>query len=141
MIGFLKGLASLRNVAILAGLLAAAFAAQSLRIKWKDGKIDRLETKLINMIALKDTWKHRHTQALEANQTNQTIIAELQQTNQQCAQARELNEQRAAEQTRQHQGRIADIKAKYDELRKKLPQLGCANTVIDDSVLDLLYKD
>jgi DNA repair exonuclease SbcCD ATPase subunit len=141
MIGFLKGLASLRNVAILAGLLAAAFAAQSLRIKWKDGKIGRLETKLMDMTALKDTWKHRHTQALEANQTNQTIIAELQQTNQQCARTRELNEQRAAEQTRQHQGRIADIKAKYDELRKKLPQVGCANTVIDDSVLDLLYKD
>lgn len=130
----IKQLLTIRNLAIVGGLFIALFGIQSMRISWL--KNDLLNAQADNLKQLVDITKFKF-----ANESNQTAIAKLKLTNQQCAQSKALNEQNAAEQTRLQKGRIADIENKYDELRKKLPKVGCANTVIDDSVLSLLHKD
>lgn len=128
---WLTGLLSLRNIAILAGLCLAAFAVQSMRIKHKNHKIDRLKTEIAILNESLDI-------VLAANQSNQTTIAELQQANQQCALNREANQIKAAQERTRHQGRIADITDKYEKLRKTKVVSDCANVRLDPAVIELL---
>lgn len=141
MIERLMGIASLRNVAILAGLLGAAFVTQSMRIKWKDSRIDKLKTELLEMESSRDTWKFKHGEAVDANQTNLEVITRLQETNQQCVLEKAANEANSKAEAELHQGRIVDLNKKYDELRKKLPKSGCAAATWDDSILERLHQD
>ena len=135
MIGFLKGLTSLRNVAILSGLLATAFAVQSLRIKSKNSKIDALKSEIASLEITVSKFD-------ESQQTNLTTIAELRQVNQQCAAGKQINEANSKQELTRQQQRIADITNKYDELRKQnIQKMGCYSVRIDPNLLEQLYEN
>lgn len=137
----LANLLNIRNIAIIAGLCATAFAVQSLRINWL--KTDKRELK-IELLQAKQTISNYK----EANQTNQTTIAKLQQANQQCAQSRELNEQTAVKELARQQGALADLERKYnkakeyaDKQKKDKPYICGYNVYIDPELVTWLRKD
>jgi len=141
MIGFIKALASLRNVAILAGLMATAFAVQSLRIKHKNSKIETLKAEKISLEVTLSNYQESQT-------TNIDTIAELQQVNQQCAAGKKINEANSKQELTRQQQRIADLQEKYSKAQNYAnkqkadrPHICGYKVYIDPKLLDILHQD
>lgn len=141
MIGLIKALASLRNVAILAGLMATAFAVQSLRIKSKNSKIEKLKAEITSLEVTLSKYQESQT-------TNIDTIAELQQENQQCAAGKKINEANSKQELTRQQQRIADLTSKYKKVKdyadnqKSESSYICGYKVyIDPDLVSQLYKN
>lgn len=130
------GLLTLRNVAILAGVLGLAFATQSLRIKYKSNKIEKLQVELLSKSEqLKNT--------LAANKSNQITILKLEEANRLWAFKHEINEAYSKAELESNQKSIAGIKEKYDEFRKKIkarPIGNCVMPHLDDEFIRGVYE-
>lgn len=131
---WITGLLTLRNVAILAGVLGLAFATQSLRIKYKSNKIEKLQVELLSKSEqLKNT--------LAANKSNQLTILKLEEANRLWAFKHEINEVYSKAELESNAKSIADIRQKYDEIRQKMSKLGgCINFKHDPSLDELLKQ-
>ena len=128
-------LLTLRNTAILAGVMGAVIVGQWLLVLHKNNRIDKLKFDNSQLEYALDA-------AINANESNQQTIAELSAANQQCALTREANSKHAEQELTRHKGRVADITNKYDELRKQIPKFGkCADAVIDDDVIRMLQAN
>lgn len=127
----IANLFNIRNVAIIAALCLTAFTVQSLRIKAKNSKIDRLQVEIVRLTAEID-------KAVSANETNQQTISELSEANQQCVLNSQVNEANSKAQVLLHRERIADITEKFNEIRKKKSTSICGTTPISADDLNLL---
>ena len=126
---WLTGLMNLRNVAILAGILGLAFATQSLRIKYKSNKIEKLQAEIAQLDIALDL-------ALSANESNVVTIDLQNKEIQQCVFKRELNETTATAVLQTSEKRIVDLKSKEEKLRNELPKMGtCVSPNISDAVI------
>lgn len=123
------GLLTLRNVAILAGVLGLAFATQSLRIKYKSNKIENLEAEIsIKTLELKNT--------RAANKSNILAIKAQEKELQQCVYKREKNQAQAVVELQTNQKRIADLNNEYEKIRNEMPKMGdCITPNITDDVI------
>lgn len=128
-----KGLASLRNIAILAGVLGLAFATQSLRIKYKSNKIEKLQAEITQLdIAIE--------LALSANESNMLTIESQSKELQQCVYKRDMNETQAITELQNSNERIVDLKSKYEKLRNEMPKMGnCVTPTVTDDVIAILH--
>lgn len=137
----IANLLNIRNIAIIAGLCATAFAVQSLRINWL--KTDKRELK-IELLEQKQALKEYELGELDFKK----VIAEISAENQQCAAGKKINEANSkAELTRQQQ-RIADLQSKYDKAKdyagkqkKDKPYVCGYNVYIDSELVNWLRKD
>jgi len=137
----IANLLNLRNVAILAGLMATAFAVQSLRIKHKNSKIEKLKAEITSLEITVSKFD-------ESQQTNLTALAKVRAAHQQCAQSRELNEQNAEQELARQQGVLADLTSKYKKVKdyadsqKAESSYICGYKVyIDPELVNQLYKN
>ena len=138
----LANLLNLRKVAILAGVMVFSWGGhvwiKSIQVSYHKNKAQDYKDE-------RDSWKFKyeqeydkHMDTVQANESNQITLAKQDQALQQCVLNREANQIKAAQERTRHQGRIAEIQSKYDELRKIKVVSDCANVRIDPAVIQLL---
>lgn len=128
----IETLLTLRNLAIVGGVMFTAFLVQTKRIGWlKDDVIELKAEKAQLQLNLRD--------AKEANDFALDTITELRATNEQCALDREANSKLNKKIASAHQERIFELNDEIKSLQNKFKTLsGCVNYTISDDVVSLL---
>lgn len=115
------------------GLLMSFVAYSHLRIKsLKKTKVN-LQSDIASLELILD-------RSIDANKTCEVAKKQLQEANQQCALAKQINEANSKAELTRHEGALTDIQNKYEKLRKIKVVSKCARIAVDDSVIQLLQS-
>ena len=135
-----KGLASIRNLAIVGGILAAYVGFLHVQIGWKNHSIKSKNEQIARLDFKLDAKIEELRQAIDANESNVVTIDLQNKEIQQCVYKRELNETTATAVLQTSEKRIVDLKSKYEKLRNELPKMGtCVTPTVSDAVIASLY--